>query len=369
MLAIQQPLLTNSSRILAIFPHPGKSHWAFFRPVVEELVARGHHVTLLSYFPLTPHLQNASHRMHVDEYTFPDEGQVLTNTFRMEPDYTPSFYRHAFISVHELTAWGREACHLMLNNPKIDQILEAGTKFDLLLTELFHTDCALGLAHRLNNTPLVGLSSCVLMPWHYDRMGLPDTPSYIPSEMMGLPEKMTFVERIANFAITHAVKLMYTPYQVWPDNEMLRRKFGPSFPDVRLLSRNTSLILVNQHYAIHGARPLPPNVIEVGGLHLATRSSAKPLDRDLQALLDSSRHGVIVMSFGSVVALDSLPPQKTQILMNVFRRLSQTVLIKWEEGQELVGKPDNVHPMAWLPQKEILSKKGIQLKVDLIWIK
>lgn len=38
---------------------------------------------------------------------------------------------------------------------------------------------------------------------------------------------------------------------------------------------NTSLILVNTHYTIDGVRPLTPNVIEVGGIHIDKKQPKK----------------------------------------------------------------------------------------------
>lgn len=40
-----------SLKILGIFPHPGKSHFYFFHPILRELAERGHDVTVLSPFP------------------------------------------------------------------------------------------------------------------------------------------------------------------------------------------------------------------------------------------------------------------------------------------------------------------------------
>lgn len=52
------------------------------------------------------------------------------------------------------------------------------------------------------------------------------------------------------------------------DNELLRAKFGDGIPDVRDLAKNIRLLLVNQHFSISGSRPLTPQVIEIGGVHL-----------------------------------------------------------------------------------------------------
>lgn len=46
-------------------------------------------------------------------------------------------------------------------------------------------------------------------------------------------------------------------------NALIRQRFGPGLPSTEDLVRNTSLMLVNQHFSLSGPKPLPPNVIEV----------------------------------------------------------------------------------------------------------
>jgi hypothetical protein len=43
--------LISSSKILALFPYIGKSHFDVLEPFVKELAARGHQVVVLSHFP------------------------------------------------------------------------------------------------------------------------------------------------------------------------------------------------------------------------------------------------------------------------------------------------------------------------------
>lgn len=230
-----------------------------------------------------------------------------------------------------------------------------------MITETFHTDCAIGLAYKLNNIPVVGLSSCVLMPYYYARFGLPDSPSYIPSLYVGFGEKMSLYERTANYFITKMQQFLFKIYQTRPDNEMLKKRFGPDFPDIQLLVRNVSLALVNQHYAMGGARSAPPNVLDVGGVHVIGVTN-KELPEDLQLLLDQSTEGVILMSFGSMTVLSSLPEEKINMLMRVFGRLGQTVIMKWENISVVVpNRPENVHFLDWLPQREILAHSNVKL--------
>jgi len=45
--------LVTSYRILGLFPHPAKSHFNVFQPIMRELATSGHNVTVVSYFPDT----------------------------------------------------------------------------------------------------------------------------------------------------------------------------------------------------------------------------------------------------------------------------------------------------------------------------
>jgi glucuronosyltransferase len=150
-------------------------------------------------------------------------------------------------------------------------IRHAAAPFDLIIVESFNTDCMLGVAHLLN-IPVVALSSCSLMPWHYDRFALPDSPSFIPSQFVGFSEEMSFYERLVNWWIVKTIKAMYWFYN--EDDKLLEAKFGKGIPDVRTLAAQTSLMLVNQHFSLSGAKILSPQVIEVGGLHIG---ESKPL--------------------------------------------------------------------------------------------
>lgn len=38
-------------RVLGLFPHPGVSHFHFFKPIMQVLAAHGHNVTVVSHFP------------------------------------------------------------------------------------------------------------------------------------------------------------------------------------------------------------------------------------------------------------------------------------------------------------------------------
>lgn len=105
---------------------------------------------------------------------------------------------------------GDVVCRDIFHSKQLDDVLQthAEKPFDLVVTEFFDTDCVLGIIHVMN-VPFVGISSCVLMPWHYDRVAVPDLPSYVASEFVGFSERMTFSERFKSFVVTKAMKILY----------------------------------------------------------------------------------------------------------------------------------------------------------------
>lgn len=77
--------------------------------------------------------------------------------------------------------------------------------------------------------------------------------------------------------------------------------------------------------------------------------------QNLKKILDSAEHGVIYVSWGSMIRAETIPIEKREALLKAFGSLKQTVLWKWE-NETLPNKPANVHVQKWMPQREILCK-------------
>lgn len=86
--------------------------------------------------------------------------------------------------------------------------------------------------------------------------------------------------------------------------------------------------------------------------------------QNLQAWLDgASDNGAIFFSLGSNAKTTFLPREKIDVLLSVFAKLKQRVVMKWE-SDELVGKPSNVLINKWLPQDDILAHPNIKLFIS-----
>lgn len=77
--------------------------------------------------------------------------------------------------------------------------------------------------------------------------------------------------------------------------------------------------------------------------------------QDILDFIENSPHGIILLSFGSVVTLSSLPENIQKSFKDAIAEVPQRVLMKYDG--EMHNKPKNVMISKWLPQRDILSKK------------
>lgn len=118
------------------------------------------------------------------------------------------------------------------------------------------------------------------------------------------------------------------------------------------------LVFVNTNPVFDFIRPINPNTIQLGSMHL---QPPKPIeDPKLKTLLDSSQNGVIYMSLGSNVKSKDLSDENKATFLNVFRRLPYQVLWKFEDDH-LTNLSDNVKISKWFPQADLLAHPNVKL--------
>lgn len=139
---------------------------------------------------------------------------------------------------------------------------------------------------------------------------------------------------------------------------MIRQKYGDGIPDVEEIAQNVSLILVNYHFSFGGPRPLVPQVVEIGGVHIKDKDT--PLPENIKTVLDNAINGAVVISWGSLVQGSSLESEQLDGVLKAFSQLKQTIIWKWETNL-LPNKPKNVYTFKWLPQKDVLCHPNVKL--------
>lgn len=266
------------------------------------------------------------------------------------------FYTH-FSEFFMLYEWGKEACNNTLNSAALKHVLDQKTHYDVILLEQFNTDCVLGVAHLLKS-PVIGLSSCFILPWYFERTGSPIIPSHIPALFLGETDQMTLSGRLANWITFHGFNFLYKTYSIPTADQMLRSRFGNNLPSVSELAKEVSVLLVNQHFSFHGAYPLGSKVIQVGGLHI--KNSTQNMELELQQFLDNAKYGVVLISWGSMIRAETMPETMLDGVLKAIRASKQRFVWKWE-NDTIPDKPDNLFISKWLPQREILCHPNVKV--------
>lgn len=138
----------------------------------------------------------------------------------------------------------------------------------------------------------------------------------------------------------------------------MKPKHQTELPPLIDLIHNVSFVFLNTHSALEFARPLAPNAVEVGGLHIQKETKLSP---DIDEFINTAKHGVIYFSLGGNMRSSDLPTEKREIFTNVFGTLKGVgVVWKWDNAT-LQNQPGNVIIGPWLPQQDLLSHPNVKL--------
>ncbi|XP_063914602.1 UDP-glycosyltransferase UGT5-like [Zophobas morio] len=329
-----------------MFPIASHSHQVVYQPVWRELSLRGHQVTVFTPNPL----KNAT----------------LTNLTEIDMSSTYDIWRQDYIG-EKLAKERYMAAAEYWMMTKIEEITEEcfkkvqtmfeHTDFDLVIVESFDPLVySLGCKFRV---PFITISSCGVFLQTHDAVGNPTHPVLSPDLFVNVMEKFDLFKKIGSTVHDWWYRVFYYWYFLPRADKIAKRYWGRDCPYLGDLERNVSLILMNTNSLLHPVRPLLPNVVEMGKMHI---TSEKPLPRDLQEYLDMSTNGVVYFSLGTNVRSANLDPNVIKIIKEVLSELPYNVLWKWE-SDDFPDKPKNVMTRKWLPQQDVLRHKHVKVFV------
>lgn len=330
--------LCQSVNVLGIFPYQGKSHFFVFRVYLEELARRGHNVTVISHFPSDNKLKN------YNDISLAGTVKIVEDDMPLQSSYLVVLFTGLF-----LTYSGVDNCETLLENNKVQDLWKNKNNFDVIVVEQFNSDCALGLAYKLG-APVVGLTSHIFMPWHYNRFGAPYNPSFVSFHFLGGGTKPNLFQRIERTVFDAYFKLIYKIISQ-RNNQKTLAKYFDDIPPLEDLARDIKFMLLYTNFALTGSQLYPANVIEVGGYHV---DKVKSLSGNLAKFIEESEHGIIYISFGSVVKSSTLPNDKFEAIIGAISELPQRVIWKFDD-KDKIKEYKNIFAEKWLPQNDILA--------------
>jgi glucuronosyltransferase len=334
----------DGARILAVETIAGKSHWYFMSSVLRSLTEAGHTVTVFTPFP-------DGERAN---YTEVDTSRDFPIKLDMDVMKTIEEFGDPFKLTNLMSMFGRFYCDAVYSNKKLADIIssKARDQYDLLLIEPLGFDCVSYLADALGLPVIYSIPSPMITFSERLFTGHISNPACVSHLWAGHAVPGTFVQRLTNTALL-TYSMVKTKY-----DQLVTLSTDPRPYDLAP-TVNPSIIFQNGHYVSESPRPITPNVIYVGGIHL---KPAKTIPKDILDFIEDSPQGVIFFTFGSTIKVSSLPEHIEESFKEALADIPQRVLWKYEG--EMKNKPKNVMTRKWFPQREILLHPKVKLFIS-----
>lgn len=117
------------------------------------------------------------------------------------------------------------------------------------------------------NAPLIAVSTLSVPDWLYGPFSSPFNPSYMPTMTTGYGQDMTFYQRLVNTLVSYVIPPVFH-YYLEEERVYVEKYFGRKLSSIQELYEDISLLFVNSHYSINGVKPVTPDIIDIGGLHV-----------------------------------------------------------------------------------------------------
>uniref|UniRef100_A0A663MUD9 UDP-glucuronosyltransferase n=1 Tax=Athene cunicularia TaxID=194338 RepID=A0A663MUD9_ATHCN len=326
------------------------SHWINVKVLLEELVLRGHEVTVL--------VPSSNLLIDYQDTSSPFTFEVLQVPFTQQTLHTAmeDFLNFWMNEVSNVSPWkimwkmkevlevftnmSKQTCDTLVMNTQLIAKLQQA-KFDVLIADPLSAGGEL-------------VAEILAIPFAYsfrfsdgnvvERLcgGLPSPPSYVPASTRGLTDQMSFVERLQNFLFYFYMDLFFL------NDDTAGELLQPT--TLCETMGKAEIWLIRTYWDFEFPRPFLPNFEFVGGLHC---KPAKPLPKEMEEFVQSSgEHGIVVFSLGSMVY--KLTDEKSNVIARALSQLPQKVLWRYKgKKPETLGSNTRIYD--WIPQNDLLG--------------
>jgi len=164
---------------------------------------------------------------------------------------------------------GIRLCDILIQHKDLQDIIKSKREeFDVIITSAFFNECVFGISYMLD-IPVIKMCAFDGTRWMDEWVGNPSPYAYLPQLFFEYSNRMNFWQRTLNTLSEIYVKMGREFYVIPQHDAILRKYFNSSnIPSVSVLQKSTALLLINQHFSIGYSRPLMPNIVEIGGIHI-----------------------------------------------------------------------------------------------------
>ncbi|XP_005068237.1 UDP-glucuronosyltransferase 2A3 [Mesocricetus auratus] len=331
------------------------SHWLNQKAILDELVDRGHEVTVLKYSTLMMD-QNRQSALHFENIPQSNGEKMAENQLNeivnLAVNVIPKLplwqgaakLREFFL---QLTSVFEDVCRSALYNQTFMNKLR-DRKYDVLITDPV-IPCGELMAEVLQ-VPFVNtlrFSMGYIMEKHCGQLPVP--LSHVPVIMAELTDNMTFTERVKNMMLSLFFEFVLQQYDFAFWDKFYSETLGRPTTFCEIIGK-AEIWLIRTYWDFEFPRPYLPNFEFVGGLHC---KPAKPLPKEMEEFVQSSgEHGVVVFSLGSMIK--NLTEDKANLIASALAQIPQKVLWRYS-GKKPATLGSNTRLFNWIPQNDLLG--------------
>ncbi|KAF0755321.1 UDP-glucuronosyltransferase 2B17-like, partial [Aphis craccivora] len=328
----------DALQILAIEHIAAKSHWNFMSAVLQSLSENGHNVTVYTPFPVGNQSNYTEISLELPSQIGMDAVDLL-NMFEKPTDMIPLIINMT-----------RDFCNIAYEQNEIQELLNSDkSNYDIFITEVLSSECSSYVATKLNLPLIYVIPSPMITYMERSVIGEVSNPATVSHLMSHHAVPRTFYQRLSNVII-----LSFSLFALLYKEMELKQIDTQPYDLVKPVK--PSLVFINTHYITDAPRPLPANLIQVGGIHLKAPNS---IPDNILEFIERSPHGVIYFTFGSVISMSTLPDNIQNAFKEAFAQIPQRILWKYEG--EMKDKPNNVMTSKWFPQRDLLTHPKVKL--------
>ncbi|XP_058239343.1 UDP-glucuronosyltransferase 2C1-like isoform X3 [Hemibagrus wyckioides] len=351
---IQTPLSVTAGKILI---WPGEfSHWLNVKVAIDELIARGHNVTIVTH-SATPSVKTAqSQGYNVDIIQVPYTKQDYINNLENFLKYWIYDVQHDNIIqtslkikeiLDETTEQNHALCRELFGR---EDLLEKWRKeqFDVLLTDPMLM-CGDLLALKLNLPFIISLRFSFGSSMERLCGQLPTPASYVPAVSLSYTDQMDFPQRVKNVLFNLFQDFLFTLLTTLKWDPLYTECIGKPTTLCETMGK-ADIWLIRTYWDFEFPRPLLPNFKFVGGLHC---KPAKPLPKEMEDFVQSSGDdGIVVFSLGFMIK--NITKERANTIASALGQIPQKVLWRYT-GEKPETLAPNTRVYDWIPQNDLLG--------------
>ncbi|KAM8709828.1 hypothetical protein ACLKA7_016605 [Drosophila subpalustris] len=328
----------HAAKILCIVATAEHNNPAWTQPFFETLAGRGHSLTIVGTSP-DPVIKGIKHIGIENKYDVIQKQYVDTDGNLKQ-----------YWDLKQMLIWYEALlgnCRSVLENT--NQVKELIAYYDLIIYDATYSmDCLMTKLPEFRDTPVLALSSGKLTVDLLNLMHAEDTinPARIPHFISQLPLEMNYWQRILNHALYVGEAFIRWGVVKPVLNGMLQDGFK---------NPNVQLMLLNTHPVLDYVQNLPPNVIEIGGLHIRAESSPLPLS--LQEFVNRFPEGLIYINLPHLERMSGDGIRAIQLMIKDF---SQFGFIWNVKDVKLPKSYHNLRTITEDLQQDILAKSSMK---------